>query len=58
VPHAEEVQPSYDAELRKALEGKPEVLVAISYPAHANVYLKEAVEKFKHYKQLPLCGRH
>jgi branched-chain amino acid transport system substrate-binding protein len=47
VPHAEEVQPSYDAELRKALEGKPEVLVAISYPGHANVYLKEAVEKFK-----------
>jgi branched-chain amino acid transport system substrate-binding protein len=47
VPHAEEVQPSYDAELRKALEGKPDVLVAISYPGHANVYLKEAVEKFK-----------
>jgi branched-chain amino acid transport system substrate-binding protein len=47
VPHAEEVQPSYDAELRKALEGKPEVLVAISYPGHANVYLKEAVEKLK-----------
>jgi branched-chain amino acid transport system substrate-binding protein len=47
VPHAEEVQPSYDAELRKALEGKPEVLVAISYPGHANVYLREAVEKFK-----------
>jgi branched-chain amino acid transport system substrate-binding protein len=46
VPHPEEVQPSYDAELRKALEGKPDVLVAISYPGHANVYLKEAVEKF------------
>ncbi len=48
VPHAEEVQPSYDAELRRALEGKPDVLVAISYPGHANVYLKEAVEKFKY----------
>jgi ABC-type branched-subunit amino acid transport system substrate-binding protein len=47
VPHAEEAQPTYDAELRKALEGKPDVLVAISYPAHANVYLREAVEKFK-----------
>ena len=48
VPHAEEVQPSYAAELRKALEGKPDVLVAISYPGHANVYLKEAVEVFKY----------
>nr|BAL60109.1 extracellular solute-binding protein [Candidatus Acetothermum autotrophicum] len=48
VPHAEEVAPSYDAELRKALEGKPDVLVAISYPGHANVYLKQAVEVFKY----------
>lgn len=48
VPHAEEVAPTYAAELRKALEGKPDVLVAISYPGHANVYLKEAVEVFKY----------
>lgn len=48
VPHAEEAQPSYAAELRKALEGKPDVLVAISYPGHANVYLKEAVEVLKY----------
>lgn len=48
VPHAEEVAPSYDAELRKALQGNPDVLVAISYPGHANVYLKQAVEVFKY----------
>lgn len=48
VPHAEDVAPSYAAELRKALEGKPDVLVAISYPGHANVYLKEAVEVLKY----------
>ncbi len=48
VPHAEEVAPSYTAELRKALEGKPDVLVAIGYPGHANVYLKESVEVLKY----------
>lgn len=42
VPH-EEQQPSYTAELRRATEGKPDVLVAISYPGQAEVYLKEAI---------------
>jgi ABC-type branched-subunit amino acid transport system substrate-binding protein len=32
------------AELRRAVAGKPDVLVAISYPGHATVYLKEAIE--------------
>ncbi|MCS7198047.1 MAG: ABC transporter substrate-binding protein [Candidatus Bipolaricaulota bacterium] len=48
VPHPEDVLPSYAAELRRALTGNPDVLVAISYPGHANVYLKEAVEVFRY----------
>ena len=46
VPHPEEPLPSYVAELEKALAGNPDVLVAISYPGHATIYLKEAVEIF------------
>ncbi len=44
VPHPEAGQPSYVAELRRATENAPDVLVAVSYPQHATVYLKEAVE--------------
>jgi hypothetical protein len=44
VPHDEEPAASYTAELRQATEGDPEVLIAISYPGHATVYLKEAIE--------------
>jgi branched-chain amino acid transport system substrate-binding protein len=44
VPHPEAGQPSYVAELRRATESNPDVLVAVSYPQHATVYLKEAVE--------------
>jgi ABC-type branched-subunit amino acid transport system substrate-binding protein len=44
VPHDEEPAPTYVSELRKATEGKPEVLAAVSYPGHATVYLKEAIE--------------
>ncbi len=44
VPHDEEPATSYTAELRQATEGEPEALVAISYPGHATVYLKEAIE--------------
>jgi ABC-type branched-subunit amino acid transport system substrate-binding protein len=43
VSHEQE-QPTYMSELQKAVEGKPEVLVAISYPVEATVYLKEAIE--------------
>ena len=44
VPHDEEPAASYTAELRQATEGDPEVLIAMSYPGHATVYLKEAIE--------------
>ncbi len=44
VAHPEETQPSYIAELRQLTEERPDVLVAISYPGHAKVYLKEAIE--------------
>ena len=45
VPH-EQGAPSYSAELRKALEGKPQVVAAFSYPISATVYMKEAIEFF------------
>jgi branched-chain amino acid transport system substrate-binding protein len=44
VPHDEEPAASYTAELRQATEGGPEALIALSYPGHATVYLKEAIE--------------
>ncbi len=43
VPH-EDVQPTYASELSLATAGNPDVLVAISYPGHAEVYLREALE--------------
>ncbi|RLA93822.1 MAG: amino acid ABC transporter substrate-binding protein [Deltaproteobacteria bacterium] len=47
VPHDERAAESYTAELKKALARKPDVLCAFSYPEHAKVYLKEAIEFFK-----------
>lgn len=57
IPHGEEVAPSYAAELRKAYarvyltkpfrSGKSDVLCVFSYPEHAKVYVKEALEVFK-----------
>ncbi len=44
VPHDEETAPSYTAELVQATEGDPEALIAMSYTAHASIYLKEAIE--------------
>jgi ABC-type branched-subunit amino acid transport system substrate-binding protein len=44
VPHDEEVSTSYTAELQQAVAGDPEALVAISYPGHATIYMKEAIE--------------
>ena len=38
-------QPSYDAELKKATADKPDVLLALSYPESAKVYLRQAIEK-------------
>jgi branched-chain amino acid transport system substrate-binding protein len=44
VPHDEAVATTYVAELRKAIEGEPEVLLALSYAGHATIYLREAIE--------------
>jgi branched-chain amino acid transport system substrate-binding protein len=40
----EGVQPTYASELSRATEGGPDVLVAISYPESAQIYLREALE--------------
>lgn len=37
-------QATYVSELRRATEGRPDVLVAASYPESAGVYLREAIE--------------
>ena len=42
VPH-EDSQPTFKSELEKATAGDPDVLVAISYPGQAEVYLREAL---------------
>jgi len=47
VPHDEKAAESYTAELKRALEGEPEIVAAFSYPDHAKVYIKEAIEFFK-----------
>ena len=44
VSHAAEEQVTYLSELNKCVEGNPDVLAALSYPEHAKVYLKEALE--------------
>ena len=46
VPHDEKAAESYTAELRKALADHPDALGAYSYPEHAKIYLKEAIEFF------------
>lgn len=43
VPH-EEIQPTYASELEKATEDDPDVLLTISYPGQAAVYVREALE--------------
>jgi ABC-type branched-subunit amino acid transport system substrate-binding protein len=54
VPHDEAPAPTYVAELRKAVQDRPEVLVAISYPGHASIYLREAIEG-NYIKQFLFC---
>ncbi len=44
VPHDEAEATTYVAELRRAIEGEPEVLLALSYAGHATIYLREAIE--------------
>jgi ABC-type branched-subunit amino acid transport system substrate-binding protein len=48
VPHDEKASESYTAELRRALADNPDRLAAFSYPEHAKVYLKEAIEFFRY----------
>jgi ABC-type branched-subunit amino acid transport system substrate-binding protein len=48
VPHDEKAAESYTAELKKALANNPDRLLAYSYPEHAKVYLKEALEFYKY----------
>lgn len=43
IPH-EDAQPTYVSELEKATEGDPDVLVTISYPGQAQVYIRESLE--------------
>jgi ABC-type branched-subunit amino acid transport system substrate-binding protein len=48
VPIDEKAAESYTAELKKALAGNPDRLLAFSYPEHAKVYVKEALEFYKY----------
>ena len=43
VPH-EDSQPTFTSELEQATEGDPDVLITISYPGQAEVYLRESLE--------------
>ena len=43
VPH-EDSQPTFASELANATDGDPDVLVAISYPGQAEIYLRESIE--------------
>jgi ABC-type branched-subunit amino acid transport system substrate-binding protein len=43
VPH-EDSQPTFTSELERATEGDPDVLITISYPGQAEVYLRESLE--------------
>jgi len=45
VSHATEEQITYLSEINACVEGGPDALLAISYPEHAGVYLKEALEQ-------------
>ncbi len=54
VPHDEKEAESYTAELRKALAGNPDALGAYSYPQHAKIYLREAIEFFN-YRSFFFC---
>jgi ABC-type branched-subunit amino acid transport system substrate-binding protein len=54
IPHDEKEAESYTAELRKALADNPDALGAYSYPQHAKIYLKEAIEFFN-FKNFFFC---
>ncbi|TPW32809.1 ABC transporter substrate-binding protein [Pararhizobium mangrovi] len=46
VAHPEEVQPTYKSQIQTALDGDPELVVAVTYPAHTAAILKEARDIF------------
>ena len=46
VPHPEQVQPTYKSQLALALKNKPDLLMAISYPSHTAVFIKESRDIF------------
>jgi ABC-type branched-subunit amino acid transport system substrate-binding protein len=48
VPHPEQVQPTYKSQLSQALKDKPELLMAISYPSHSTVFIKESRDIFNY----------
>jgi len=54
VPIDEKAAESYNAELKKVLEGNPDRMCAYSYPEHAKIYIKEAIEFFK-YRHFLFC---
>jgi branched-chain amino acid transport system substrate-binding protein len=43
-PHDEKPAPTYVTELRKLMQSKPDVMLALGYPGQATVYLKEFFE--------------
>ena len=56
VPHDEKPSPTYVSELRKLMQANPDVMLALSYPAHATVYLKEFFEAgYQSKTQLLFC---
>ncbi|MEX2502099.1 MAG: ABC transporter substrate-binding protein [Trueperaceae bacterium] len=46
VAHPDEPQPTYASQLERALDGDPDVLLVISYPGNASVYMQEARDLF------------
>ncbi len=46
IPHPEEVQATYRAQLASALQNNPDLLVAVSYPAHTATFLRECRDVF------------
>jgi ABC-type branched-subunit amino acid transport system substrate-binding protein len=48
VPHPEQVQPTYRSELSQALKDKPDLLLAVSYPSHTAVFIKESRDIFSY----------
>jgi ABC-type branched-subunit amino acid transport system substrate-binding protein len=44
VPHDEKPAPTYVSEIKRLMTEEPDVMVALGYPGHATVYLKEFFE--------------